>query len=186
MTTVGVRERMKIMIDKTASLFGLAATMGAILSGASARQRAALERFSMRAGLCFQLADDMNDLISDAETLGRPSGIDLRDGIYTIPTLFALESGAPGRAILLPLLADLFHGAGDAVLDAARLQIQELSGVSRSSMLLNAWRDSARCALDRGAGPDHGAVYRSLLGFVGGHQGARGARGAGSVGGPVG
>lgn len=165
-TTVGARERAKIMIDKTASLFGLAATMGAVLAGASARERRALERFAVRLGLCFQLADDLNDLASDAETLGRPPGIDLRDGIYTIPTLFALESGAPGRAILLPLLADLFHGASDGVLDAARLQIHELGGVSRSVVLLKTWRESARAALDHRPGSNHRAARGSLLALL--------------------
>ncbi len=165
-TTVGMRERVKIMIDKTASLFGLAATMGAVLAGASVRERRALERFAVRLGLCFQLADDLNDLTADAETLGRPPGIDLRDGIYTIPTLFALESGAPGRANLLPLLADLFHGTREGVLDVARLQIQELGGVSRSAALLKTWRESARRALDHGPGSKHGAARGSLLALL--------------------
>lgn len=140
---VAVRERVGIMLDKTASLFRLAARVGGLLGTAPVRRRAALERFATRFGLCFQLADDLNDLVAPQGVLGRPPGADLRDGVYTLPVLMALESGAPGRSILAALLADLFRDDGAAAVDAARRQICELGGVSRSVDLLRCWSEGA-------------------------------------------
>src|SRR5262249_9439578 len=55
---LGVRARERIMRDKTARLFALAARLGAGLGGAPEAVERLAARFGLRAGLCFQLADD--------------------------------------------------------------------------------------------------------------------------------
>ncbi len=41
--------------------------------------------------MAFQIYDDILDLEGSEETLGKPIGIDLRDGTVTMPIIFALE-----------------------------------------------------------------------------------------------
>lgn len=70
---------------KTGSLFSAAASLGAVIAGASPQARRDLEGFAAELGLAFQLLDDFLDLRSDALVLGKDVGQDNGK-----PTLIAL------------------------------------------------------------------------------------------------
>lgn len=76
-----------ILADKTASLLALAGELGALVSGAPAGTPDIMRRYGEKVGVAFQLADDVLDLESDADTSGKTPGIDLREGVPTMPTL---------------------------------------------------------------------------------------------------
>ena len=57
--------------------------LGAVLAGASAAQRAALERYAEPAGLAFQVRDDLLGTFGAPEKTGKPAGNDLRAGKRT-------------------------------------------------------------------------------------------------------
>lgn len=87
--------------DKTGALFELAAALGGEAGGYSDAARVALCEYAMHAGVAFQLADDVRDIVGGA-TLGRERGTDLREGVYTLPTLRALRNeGGTGLGLLL-------------------------------------------------------------------------------------
>jgi geranylgeranyl pyrophosphate synthase len=73
---------------KTASLFRAACELGAI-NGES--DHVALGDFGEKIGLAFQLLDDILDLSSATEQLGKPRGADLRDGTVTLPMIYAVD-----------------------------------------------------------------------------------------------
>ena len=77
---------------KTASLIDASARLGATLGGGSLEQIASLRRFGRAFGFAFQVADDLLDLAATAEALGKPPGTDLREGVYTLPVIFAAEA----------------------------------------------------------------------------------------------
>lgn len=79
---------------KTASLFAGAAEMGAILGGASDEQIAALRDYGSGVGMAFQIIDDVLDLRESADEIGKPVGLDLRQGTITLPTMLFFEDGA--------------------------------------------------------------------------------------------
>lgn len=94
------RQRLRIMRDKTACLFSLAAGMGARLANARPEIAQGLRRFGVRFGLCYQLANDLRDLTLSSIDLGREPGADLLDGVMTLPILLALgEPGAESHAV---------------------------------------------------------------------------------------
>ncbi|HEX9891478.1 MAG TPA: polyprenyl synthetase family protein [Actinomycetota bacterium] len=76
---------------KTASLIATACRLGGTLAGAPTDQVEALERFGRALGLAFQLSDDIMDLTSDQATLGKEPGVDLKEGVYTLPVILALR-----------------------------------------------------------------------------------------------
>lgn len=76
-----------VLSDKTASLLALAGGLGASLSGAPEGCADVMRRYGEKVGVAFQLADDVLDLESDAATSGKTPGIDLREGVPTMPTL---------------------------------------------------------------------------------------------------
>jgi len=72
---------------KTASLFALAAESGPLLACRPKADVQKLRRFGKLLGEAFQIVDDVLDFMSDEDTLGKPVGSDLRQGIITLPVL---------------------------------------------------------------------------------------------------
>jgi octaprenyl-diphosphate synthase len=85
-------EYIEIITGKTAYLIQSACEFGVIAAGASERQRAAARAFGLNLGIAFQLVDDAMDYTSGAATSGKPLGGDLREGKFTLPLLFYIES----------------------------------------------------------------------------------------------
>ena len=77
---------------KTGSLFSTAGESGAVLSGVSEEYVTALKTFSYKIGMAFQVMDDILDFEGNEETLGKPVGSDLLNGIVTLPVIYASEN----------------------------------------------------------------------------------------------
>lgn len=80
----------KVINFKTASLFVACAQVGCYAVGAEAGATAKLERVAELLGLCFQIRDDIFDYF-DPDTVGKPTGNDLREGKVTLPLLHVLH-----------------------------------------------------------------------------------------------
>jgi heptaprenyl diphosphate synthase len=106
---------------KTAALFACACRLGAHCGDVSPRNATALGSFGEAFGMSFQVLDDMLDLIGDADRLGKPTGIDLESGVYTLPVLTALREpdGDQLRGLLTTRLADRDRGDATVASPAA-------------------------------------------------------------------
>ena len=80
-----------IISKKTAILFSTCTELSAVLSGASVQEIEGFRQFGHVAGLCFQIMDDILDYHSSDET-GKPSGNDMKEGKFTLPAIYALNS----------------------------------------------------------------------------------------------
>jgi heptaprenyl diphosphate synthase len=96
---------LRVLADKSGSLIATAVRFGALLSGAPATVVEQLTRFGEICGVAFQLADDVLDIAGDPEQSGKVNGTDLREGVPTLPTLYALASTDPDSARLRELLS---------------------------------------------------------------------------------
>ena len=83
---------LRIIGDKTASLFAAACESGSLLSG-SDRWAGQFRSFGESVGLGFQIADDLLDYKGNEALTGKPVGNDLREGKITLPLIFALQHG---------------------------------------------------------------------------------------------
>jgi heptaprenyl diphosphate synthase len=93
-----------VVTEKTASLFATSGHFGAMFSGASADVIARVTPACRALGVAFQLADDILDVASESEQSGKTPGTDLREGVRTLPMLYALRTAGPGDARLVELL----------------------------------------------------------------------------------
>lgn len=79
-----------VITHKTASLFSACIEMGAYAAEASAEKLEAMRDFARIFGQCFQIKDDIFDYFP-SESLGKPTGNDLREGKVTLPLIYALS-----------------------------------------------------------------------------------------------
>src|SRR5579864_1292553 len=76
---------------KTACLIAACCKGGAIVSQASHEEIDLLYDYGMNLGIAFQIIDDILDYTEDQETTGKPAGNDLRQGMVTLPLIYALQ-----------------------------------------------------------------------------------------------
>ncbi len=81
-----------IHMHKTAALLEVSVTSGAILAGADSSTVERLTRYAQRIGLAFQIVDDVLDITSTPETLGKSVGKDVAAQKATYPSLWGLET----------------------------------------------------------------------------------------------
>jgi len=96
---------LNVVSDKTGSLIATAARFGAMLSGATSSEIETITQFGEKIGVVFQLADDVIDISSESNESGKTPGTDLREGVPTLVTIFALESVDPADADLKSILS---------------------------------------------------------------------------------
>lgn len=77
--------------NKTSALFELSLFCGAKLAGASQEKIDVLQKYAQNLGLAFQIYDDILDVISSTEELGKTAGKDEKAGKQTYPALYGLE-----------------------------------------------------------------------------------------------
>lgn len=111
-----------IHTHKTGALILASIEAGAIIGGASTEQRSALRRYGEAAGLAFQVADDILDIVADQAELGKNVGSDQQRGKATYPSLLGL-TGARQRARDLHTVAlsalDIFDDSAQPLRDIA-------------------------------------------------------------------
>ncbi|MDU0478661.1 polyprenyl synthetase family protein [Staphylococcus chromogenes] len=119
--TVGPRDGdpiehyMDVIREKTGVLIASAGYLGALHSGAPKEVCEALKQFGYDIGMVFQIVDDIIDIFSDYSQSGKNPGTDLREGVFTLPVLYALaEPGPVGDELRAKLTGPI--GTDDALL----------------------------------------------------------------------
>ncbi len=88
----------RLITQKTASLFSACCQLGALVAGASDQELENMVQFGNALGIAFQIRDDLLDFIGDESTMGKPPGNDIRNQKITLPLLYALKTAEPEAA----------------------------------------------------------------------------------------
>ncbi|MGN2242438.1 polyprenyl synthetase family protein [Frateuria sp. GZRR33] len=129
---------------KTAVLFAAATELGGLLGGLPTDQVAALRRYGMELGYAFQIADDLLDYTSDADTLGKNIGDDLAEGKPTLPVIYALKQATADETQAMRQAIE--HGDLTA-LDRVLATIRRSGALERTHERAVAHAEAARAAL---------------------------------------
>jgi farnesyl diphosphate synthase len=122
-----LEEIIKIQSLKTGALFHFSLIAGAVLASGTKEQFAAFETYAEKVGLAFQIADDVLDVTSSPEELGKATQKDAEAGKSTFIDLYGLE-GAKQRAVDLADEAcaalTIFDSEADNLRAAARFIVE--------------------------------------------------------------
>ena len=80
-----------IHYHKTAALIEASLLVGAMLAGASEKDMEIIRNYGRSIGLAFQIVDDILDIVSTTEELGKDAGSDVENGKATYPSIVGLE-----------------------------------------------------------------------------------------------
>jgi len=89
---VGYETLRVIHRSKTGALITASVLSGALVAGANHEQEEALRTYGNNIGLAFQIVDDLLDVESTTEALGKPAGSDVKADKVTYPSLFGIET----------------------------------------------------------------------------------------------
>ena len=166
-------ERLAIMEQKTAAVFGVACELGGLLTGASEPDCARLRCLGEAFGMLFQIADDVDDLYGSYEELGRAPGADLAAGVISLLGTYGLQSYA--RCDVAPLLSALPCPADDTVADCRAL-MRSCGALDATLTAAQHYAESARGHLSvlraDGAAAWMASVVEATLARVERHAGA--------------
>ena len=138
-----IAHHLTVLDEKTAALIDTCARYAGMFSGASEREISALRRFGRAVGVGFQISDDLIDITSSES--GKTPGTDLREGVPTLPVLYALAD--PGSD---PRLLELVGGpieSEDELTEAVGL-LRESAGLARARETLDGYATAALAELD--------------------------------------
>lgn len=90
----GLKDYLRRIERKTALLISVSCQLGALVMNAADTQVKALKKYGYYLGMAFQVTDDILDLVATEEILGKPVGSDIRQGVITLPALYALKYGS--------------------------------------------------------------------------------------------
>ncbi len=88
-----------IISGKTASVFSASAQLGAFHGGGTDEEIEMLGQFGTNVGIAFQIVDDVLDIVSDENTLGKSVGNDLKEGNMTLPLIYAMNNGVDRKLL---------------------------------------------------------------------------------------
>ena len=128
---------------KTASLLATSCRIGGLVAGLDRPTIDTLTEFGRFYGLAFQVVDDILDIVATDEHLGKPSGNDLHEGIYTLPVIRALHSGCG------PQLLELLGGTvSDATVRSALQLVRASGGVEEALDVASDYVQQASASLE--------------------------------------
>ena len=140
---------LEMIEGKTAVMFQVCSELGALLSGADEDTIDCMREWGLNVGLCFQLMDDLIDVVSDTATLGKPAGSDVAQGKRTLMVIHALDQ--PESEAQLALLKALGKGeeATAEDIEAAHAGLEASGSIAYGRERATAYHAAAHACLDR-------------------------------------
>jgi heptaprenyl diphosphate synthase len=134
-----------VLADKTGSLIATAAEFGASFAGVEPVVVDVLRTFGEHIGVAFQISDDIIDITSESTESGKTPGTDLREGVATLPALYALRSADAGNARLRELVSAAITDDGEHA--EALTLLRSSPALTAARETLQGYADSAHAML---------------------------------------
>ena len=146
---VSEEDYFEMIEGKTAVMFLTCAEVGSRMSGADDETIQCMADWGLAVGLCFQLMDDLIDVLSDSDTLGKPAGSDLSQGKRTLMVIHALsQEDSPSLSDLKAVL-----GKGDSAtqqeIDLGLKALANLGSIDYARDRAEMYHSKAHACLDR-------------------------------------
>ena len=142
-------EYITMIHGKTAAMFLTCAEVGSHLAGADSDTIECMHDWGLAVGLCFQWMDDLIDVLSDSDTLGKPSGSDVAQGKRTLMVIHALnQPPSNSKDDLMAVLGKGDDVSAEQVL-LAHKALEDLGSIEYARSKAESYHRKAHDCLDR-------------------------------------
>lgn len=150
--------------QKTADFIAASCELGALAAQLPKDEVQAFREYGYSLGMAFQITDDILDITASAEELGKPVGNDLRQGIVTLPVIYALQH-SPRSAELREIVqtSDLSEEQIKQGLEI----IHETDAVEYCYSCVAQYLDTARSSIPNSVSIEHKEAFCEVADFVG-------------------
>jgi heptaprenyl diphosphate synthase len=143
-----IEHYLSVITEKTASLMSTSARFGGLFSGAAPEHVEALAGYGETIGIAFQLSDDLLDIASESVQSGKTPGTDLREGVPTLPVLYALaDDDQDASAVRLREILATGPVTDDALHAEALGLLRESAAMKRARETVRMYAEEARFRL---------------------------------------
>jgi len=140
------KEYLRIIADKTASLFAICCEAGPILKKASSQKRKQFREFGENVGIAFQITDDLLDCVGVAEKTGKRPGNDLIHGQVTLPLIYSLKRSS--QKVRREMVKYLSRGIGERGVSCVLKFVTEQGGIDYAYDVARSYSDRAMDMID--------------------------------------
>jgi octaprenyl-diphosphate synthase len=137
---ISEQEYMKIIKDKTASLFELVGDITSLLINADNSLKKKLIELGFIIGLSFQIIDDILDYKADKKRVGKPIMNDLVEGTITLPLIYSMKNSPD----LKKSVKQYFKNRDIKLLEEIRNKIEKSGGFEYSNQVVNGYMVKAK------------------------------------------
>ena len=146
---VSEEDYFEMIEGKTAVMFLTCAEVGSRMAGADDETIQCMADWGLAVGLCFQLMDDLIDVLSDSDTLGKPAGSDLAQGKRTLMVIHALSQSDSSELDNLKAVLGKGEDATQEQIDLGLLALNKIGSVDYAKKKAEMYHSKAHSCLDR-------------------------------------
>lgn len=141
---MGLKNYLRRIERKTALLISVSCQLGALVCDAPAKYVNDLQKYGYFLGMAFQVTDDILDLIADEEVLGKPTGSDIRQGVITLPALYAMHHSKHAKELKIALASsEICNNNTEKIIE----MIQDSDGIDYSYYVSQRYARKAQAQL---------------------------------------
>lgn len=139
-------EYIKIISGKTAALMSASCKLTAEIASAPIPYSDALSQFGLNFGISYQIVDDLLDIASTNDQIGKPVKNSIREGNFSLPIIYALRNaGNKAKSKLLSILSR--EEISDVEVDEAIEIISNLDSNLYTKAIAGKYMDNAKDAI---------------------------------------
>ena len=149
---------------KTADFLEICCELGGIVGGLPEEDTRKLAEYGHCIGMAFQITDDVLDIMQTSEQIGKPAGNDIRQGIVTLPVIYALNVSSDAEE-LASIVTD--PEMSNEMVQRALAIVRETDGVEMAKAKADEYLEQARQAIPVNLPAEIREAFVQVADFIG-------------------
>jgi heptaprenyl diphosphate synthase len=149
---------------KTADFLEICCELGGIVGGLPEEDTRKLAEYGHCIGMAFQITDDVLDIMQTSEQIGKPAGNDIRQGIVTLPVIYALNVSSDAEE-LASIVTD--PEMSNEMVQRALTIVRETDGVEMAKAKADEYLERARQAIPVNLPAEIREAFVQVADFIG-------------------
>lgn len=159
----GTHEYYRQIERKTAEFMAVCCETGALVEGLDSGIADRMHEFGYNLGMAFQITDDLLDITGDEKTIGKPAGSDIKQGVITLPVIWALKN-SPKKERLAAIVSNKMMT--ETELSEALTIVRDSDGIPYSKQKVQEYISLAKSAIPDECKPELKKSLESLADYI--------------------